>query len=137
MYCTLLFIAALAGLGCCQSLTCYGCNGDKHIKGVDLTASVQSFLEEMPKCTKFNPSKPDPSFLQRCPMYLDVSCIKITDPTNSSNQIRGCYTEFKEGGCIEPFCYCNTDKCNGAGRGWPSAVLLLLAAVLAALVGAV
>ena len=125
-------------LGMCEALKCYGCIGARDIEGIDIPSAVLSLLTDMPPCKDFNPFYPEPRFIQQCPLLNDKSCIKITDPNDSRNQIRSCFPLSKKDNCSAPFCYCSTDLCNGAGRGgWPSAALLLLAAVLAALVGAV
>ena len=117
-----------------QALKCYTCKATKNISGVSLGAAL-NFISTAPPCTEFDPASPDDKkFLKECPTLNDKACIKLTDPDDSSNQMRGCFPK-KMDECKNSMCYCDTDMCNGAGRGWPSAVLLLLAAVLAALVG--
>ncbi|KAF0295457.1 hypothetical protein FJT64_007014 [Amphibalanus amphitrite] len=130
-----LFIIALSVIGCCQALKCYSCIGARDIEGIDLPSAMLSLMSGLPPCTQFDPDNPDPSFIQLCPLLVDKSCVKITDPNDGRNQIRSCFPLTKPDNCSKPFCYCPTDLCNGSERGWPSAVLLLSAAI-AALLGA-
>ena len=124
-------ILGLAATG--EALKCYSCKSAKaEVAGLDL-GSVVTKLTGSHSCDDFDPSNPDKKFEQEC-SAVEKACIRIVDPKESKNQMRGCIPLTKEG-CEDNTCYCSTDLCNGAGRGWPSAVLLLLAAVLAALVG--
>ena len=109
-----------------RALKCYSCKSSSVIKtAVSLTTIDRP-------CSAFNGNS---TFEQTCPEDF-LGCAKITDPNDSKNVARGCVPKDLFG-CKEdePVCYCSLHLCNGAGRGgWPSAVLLLLAAVLAALV---
>ena len=120
-----------------HALKCYSCIGTKDIKGLDIPSVVLSLLSGLPPCTRFDPDNPDVTFISECPFLNDKSCVKITDPSDSRNQIRSCFPLTKKDECSSPFCYCGQDLCNGSGRGWPAGVLVLLAALAAALVGAV
>ena len=130
-------LVALSLICHCQALKCYACIGTQDIKGLDIPSVVLSLLSGLPPCTRFNPDSPDASYIQDCPLLNDKSCVKITDPNDSRNQIRSCFPLTKEEKCESPFCYCGKDLCNGAERDWPSAAVMVLAAGLAALFGAV
>ncbi|KAF0295456.1 hypothetical protein FJT64_007013 [Amphibalanus amphitrite] len=116
-----------------QALKCYTCKSTRDIPGVSLGAAL-SMLTSAPPCTEFDAGNPDDKkFLKECTVVADKSCMKITDPKDSANEIRGCFPT-KKNECKDNSCYCDTDMCNGSERGWPSAVLLL-SAVIAALLG--
>ena len=120
----LLTMMSLAASG--EDLICYSCKSSKPIDG-----GVKLTTIDKP-CSAFDGHS---SFAQKCPED-SLSCVKITDPNDSKNVARGCFAEDKSG-CKEgdPNCYCNLDYCNGSGRRWPSAVLLAMAALAAALLG--
>ena len=117
-----------------QALKCYTCKSSKPIDGLKLGAA-QTAITSAPLCSEFDASEPDDKkFLKDCPKGSDKACMKMTDPKDSSNELRGCFM-MKKDECKDNSCYCAEDACNGSGRGWPSAVLLTAAALAAALVG--
>ena len=127
----LLAVLGLVASG--QALKCYTCKSSKTISGVSLGAAL-SFIQSAPPCSEFDAGEPDDKkFLKDCPTLNNKACMKVTDPKDSSNQMRGCFPAAKTD-CKDNSCFCTEDACNGSERGWPSAVLLL-AALAAALVG--
>ena len=132
-----ILFAVLSIIRASHALKCYSCIGTKDISGIDIPSVVLSLLSGLPPCSRFDPADPDVRFIKDCPLLNDKSCVKITDPNDSKNQIRSCFPLTMTANCSSPFCYCGTDLCNGSGRRWPSAVLLVMTALAAALLGAV
>ena len=128
-----LLVLGLAGAA--RAIHCYKCQSSRPIANVSAVGTALSLLINAPSCEQFDPGNPDwnKKFIQECPD--DQACLKVTDPTDAYNVARGCFQVSRDG-CTGGTCFCTEPLCNAAGRGgWSSAVLLLLAAVLAALVG--
>ena len=64
-----------------------------------------------------------------------VSCVKVV--LSNGKTTRSCLPSPQQDGCRESdqgvTCTCSTDYCNGAGRGLPDLMLMLLPAALLAL----
>ena len=72
---------------------------------------------------------------------MNKSCLTVTDPVDSSNQIRTCFF-VKRDKCGKNACFCTEDACNGAGGaggelGWPAGALMAAAVRLTGLLSTV
>ena len=131
-----------------QALECYACRSDEHewLAGSVLRVALTHGLDNYPPCSEFDSSEPDDRnkrFVQVC-RTDDRSCMKVADMNDSNKQFRGCFllptghTGNKscndDGSLLQ--CYCGEDLCNGSGRGFPFAVLLVTTvSLVAALLG--
>jgi len=137
----LLAVLVLAGRG--RALKCYSCRSQRPIPSAHVTVSLEKTLKRFPPCNEFDQwyMEHNTEFIQTCPPNENKSCIKVTDPHDSTNVMRSCWVAGRSRLLVETGyncdyqsdngeCYCETDLCNATGRGWPSVAVLLSALVI-------